>query len=79
MVVAGKILDIGKSLNDQGLVNGQKLMAIIIEVDLETNRASESIHERIKHAREDATLLLKDENYMHVKTENLLKLYICID
>lgn len=59
VIANGKVLDIEKSLEEQGVKNNKQILALVTESDAES---VEDPYARIRKIRSEAEVLLRDKN-----------------
>lgn len=71
MIASGKLIDAKETLTAQGIKNGQKMLAIILELDRSEIREKESVHERLRKIKKDVAVLTENHDYMHVSSKGV--------
>ena len=76
LISAGKVLRPEITLENQGIVNNQQILALIIEVTEVEAAEQYDVYDRVKKIKEDAALCLQGKNsLMHVSTCSLLAFF----
>lgn len=76
LISAGKMIDRGLILDQQGIRNNQQMMAIVLKTAPDQANADNQVYDKVKSAKEDASMLVDSKNdFMDVST-SLLQQYL---